>query len=143
MNHICPMLDIYLAEDVEDLATTDLAYCDSVCYPLYDTMALCAAADNVRARNGLRRMYTGSESEMDLGGWYDFYIYVTDHDAVSNIEFVVCNPFDKDEEGKRWYILLSDSERKEIFQRLNLLSEKQLHYSCNQLLDFLRKRVTV
>lgn len=138
-----PYLDIYLSEDAEDVvfdsyaATTQFG--TAVCYPLEDTMALCKTADFIRKAVGHRPMFSGSESEMDLEGWYSFYIYVTKHDTVSDIEFIVHNTAEDDEE-KTYWILLSDDDKKEIFYRLNKLSSMKVGYTCNRLLDILKER---
>ena len=145
MNRVCkisPLLDLYLAEDAEDVVMDAPVGAErAVCYPLADTMALCSAADEIRKRNGKHAMFTGPESEMDLGGWYGFYIYVTDHDTVSDIQVTVCNPIDEDgDEGQEYWITLTEEERKLAFKRLNDLSNMKIGYTCNRLLDILRSR---
>lgn len=136
-----PLLDLYLAEDAKDVAMDSTDWAKAVCYPLSDTKALCELADRVRKEHGYTPMFTGPESEMDLGGWYNFYIYVPEHDTVTDIEFVVENPIDINTDGQSYQISLTDREREQVFERMNALSIKQIGYSCNQLLDILREKV--
>lgn len=141
MSQFNPWLDLYLAQDAEDVALDSTEWEKAVCYPLADTSVLCTMADKVRKILGFAPMFTGPDSELDLGGWYNFYIYVPEHDTVSDIEFVVENPADINSDGQSYYIPLTDEERKQVFKRLNEMSIKQVGFSCNRLLDILREKV--
>ena len=85
-------------------------------------------------------MFTGPESEMDLCGWYSFYIYVTAHNTVSDIHFVVCNT-QSDDDGQEYIIPLTDDEKKQVFKTLNNLSSMKLGYTCNAMYDLLQERI--
>ena len=118
MSVFCPMLDLYLEEDAEDVALDDWTFeyhKIAVCYPLADTKALCIAADNIRAEHGMPRMFSGKESEMDLGGWYTFYIYVQEHDTVTDIECIVHNSVLEYDDEQSYWIPLTESEKLALF----------------------------
>lgn len=123
------LADVMIQEFLYIGATTDKKY-----LRLYiEGEELEEITDRYRKSKGFATMF--DDDATDLDGWYDFDIFINEN-GIRNNEFIAIPRYAKSgDDGKEYYIPLTNNEAKELFESIKLDIEDTFNIDIKEFIE--------